>query len=134
MWLFTRIGFFSIVKKENGEVHIRGRCREHLEALQRKLGAEYPVAESFEGSDYPFRIITNAARLGHIMIVLGNEVTYPNFKGCLARDEGELGRAYSYLAHDVWRAGVGFQRDAEVIGRAAAARKKSSNEPNNEPT
>ena len=56
MWLMTRVGFFSIVRKPgDGDPTIRSRVREDLEALQQHyLPALGPITAK-AGTDYPFR-------------------------------------------------------------------------------
>jgi hypothetical protein len=56
MWLFTLHGFYSIVKKDH-DYHVRSRDKQDLENLRKVIPGLPPVQASFEGSDYPFRLI-----------------------------------------------------------------------------
>ena len=59
MWLYTKLGFFSIVHKpscKKDELLVRTRCREDLEALSKKLSQtsnfKGVIIESTDYSDY----------------------------------------------------------------------------------
>jgi len=63
MWLYTKLGFFSIVHKppcKKDELLVRTRCREDLESLSKKLSQTNDfkgvIIES-KDSDYAFRLV-----------------------------------------------------------------------------
>jgi len=56
MWLFTRKGYFSIVRKRGEDLlTVRARDKADLEALRTAYGLEATVIE-FGATDYPFRL------------------------------------------------------------------------------
>jgi hypothetical protein len=94
MWMFTQLGFFSIVKKPDG-YHVRAQQEQDLV----NLGLA-PV-ESYPGSDYPWRTIVKAqADWEDIMRVLTASVDYPNFKGRIAQKADQKHSSHRY--HAIW--------------------------------
>lgn len=124
MWLMTRHGFYSIVQKDDG-IHIRVREREDLERLLAALkarntvdagdgyqviidvGATCPRIFETPANDYRWRIIVERHTLGYLMALLGESVTYPNFKAQIDSDPAQRRKPY----HAVW----------EVLARALGA-------------
>ena len=106
MWLCTRLGFFSIVRKEPDTFHIRARCREDLEQLAKAAGAGNPVA-SFSGSDYPWRILCCADELPVFMQALTTSIDYGNFKSAIAASLTQRPKLSAY--HDIHHRMVEWQ-------------------------
>ena len=100
MWLFTQIGFFSIVCKEPDTYHIRARCREDLDKLAHAAGTGTPIA-SYAGSDYPWRILCPATDLPRFMTALTTSIDYGNFKSAIAASPTQHAKlsAYHYIHH-----------------------------------
>lgn len=69
MWLYTQLGFVSIVQKDADNIHIRSRSREVLEALAHSARVGEPIP-SFPRSDCPWRIICPAPDLPRFMSAL----------------------------------------------------------------
>ena len=107
MWIFSTVGFFSIVRKAHPKapgrpIQIRARSLDDLEALAkycRLAGAEAEVIVTHD-ADYAGRLAVKAETLGAIMATLPNAIDYPNFKGAMA----ELPRQRDKLRalHEVW--------------------------------
>ena len=116
MWLMTRHGFYSIVQKDDG-IHIRSREREDLERLVAALKARntvdagdgyqiqfvdsrYPEPQILETptNDYRWRVIIQPGTLGQVMALLGESVTYQNFKAQIDSDPAQRRKPY----HAVW--------------------------------
>ena len=60
MWIFTPIGFFSVVKKEHDaedEITIRARVRADLEALKAYVASMSEIRED-RNADYWYRSFT----------------------------------------------------------------------------
>jgi hypothetical protein len=108
MWLCTKIGFFSIVKKESDTFHIRARCREDLEQLSLAAGIGTPVA-SYAGSDYPWRMICPANDLRRFMMPLASSIDYGNFKSAIAASSSQRAKLAAY--HDIHHRMVGWQQE-----------------------
>lgn len=124
MWLFTTLGFYSIVRKDADEVHIRARCRDDLETLVEAIDrasapsspsaagncepsfgichAAFVILPSHPGSDYPWRIIVRASiDLELVMSVLAASIDYSNFKSAIAASPAQCSKAHAY--HDIHR-------------------------------
>lgn len=100
MWLFTELGFFSIVKKSPGEWHLRARVREDLDNIAAlSLPGDPKVVKSYPGSDYPWRMILDKRAKAALFVRL-SKIEYGNFKGRIAQIEGQRDKLHAY--HDVW--------------------------------
>ena len=100
MWLFTSIGFFSVVKKA-GEQHltVRARCSADLDSLRQQFMPELSPTSTKGGHDYPFRAIINQPAFAAGLSRLGSAIDYDNFKDEVADRMGPE-RAHTY--HKVW--------------------------------
>lgn len=126
MWLFTRIGFFSVVRFRAGSRHdesidmlaVRARAREDLERLldlpvMKRCGyAKVRIHDSAD-SDYRFRIFVDRDTMRELArSLVGPEMlSYDNFKTAALGQVDDVGydmkRAMAY--HDVWRTMAEFQ-------------------------
>ena len=106
MWLITTRGFYSVVADhhEDGNVLVRARVREDLEALADLIpGLE--VEETPE-RDYRFRASVPRDEWMSAAAALAEEIDYPNFKNAVAERQGSE-RAHVYS--DVWVTLLGLQ-------------------------
>lgn len=106
MWVFSTIGFFSVVKKDSdevGTVTIRSRVREDLE----RLGDYIPSMSEINtgGSDYGYRATAPQAEYAEAIGKLAGEIDYSNFKDKI----GEIDTWRSEVYSDVWAAAYGMQ-------------------------
>lgn len=101
MWIFTTIGFFSVVAHHDDPdtILIRARVRGDLDALRREHLPDIEILES-AGSDYRFRALVPRDEWEHAAQRLTAAIDYPNFKDAVAERQGH-DRAHVYL--DVWR-------------------------------
>lgn len=104
MWVFTDIGFFSIVRKpENedaGRLTIRSRVRSDLERLQELyLPSMGDIVEGV-GTDYPYRAKAPQNAFADALRLIGENIGYTNFKSEVAANQGHP-RAHVYS--DIWR-------------------------------
>lgn len=106
MWLCTRLGFFSIVQKDD-TFHIRARCQADLEHLVRAAGDGEPV-KSYAGSDYPWRIICPAQELPKFMSAITASIDYSNFKSAIGTSPSQRSKIGAY--HDIHHRMVEWQR------------------------
>lgn len=88
MWLFTPIGFFSIVKKQ-GDTHLTVRARvaadlDNLRTRVPELSATVPTP----ALDYPFRATVPAVDLAIGLGELVQSIDYDNFKLEVTRRQG----------------------------------------------
>jgi len=102
MWVFSTIGFFSIVRARPGSagVQVRARTRADLE----RLLAVFKVRASIVATpraDYPYRIEVSQRVWLRIAVGLARRAkTYANFKNAAsAVDPRRLG-----VLHEVWAA------------------------------
>ena len=81
MWLFTTIGFFSVVADDAypGTLTIRAREREHLEALRRHHLPDLEIAE-MDHPDYRFRACVARDEWVHAAEGLAAAIDYPDFQ------------------------------------------------------
>jgi hypothetical protein len=113
MWLFTKHGFYSVVRARQGDgrygqpideerLMVRARLRQHLEALKLRFPAVLGQIEilAFPGSDYAFRIFVPTTTWVTVAAELANEISYDNFKAEVTR--GSAGNDYEAALHKVW--------------------------------
>ena len=83
MWLMTKHGFYSIVRRKAGEYHVRSRERLDLENLLK--GVPLPGARIVDTptADYCCRIIADEKTVLAILEFLGKTLDYPNFKALI---------------------------------------------------
>jgi hypothetical protein len=94
MWIFSQLGFFSIVKKPDG-YHVRSRLEQDL------VNLGLASVQSYPGSDYPWRTIVKAQTdWEYILRKLAVSVDYPNFKGRIAQKPDQKARLEAY--HTIW--------------------------------
>ena len=82
MWVASKHGFFSIVRKDDeGEAlwHVRARMREDLENLKEEAGLEKQIHES-PNADYRYRVVVGRDGFVCVVTALAASVDYPNFK------------------------------------------------------
>lgn len=102
MWVFTTIGFFSIVahRGKPGFVLVRARDRSDLVAFRKALGVlPAPPILATPDADYGFRIVARQAEVATVLDELTRAIDYDNFKNAVAARQGHA-RADRY--HDVW--------------------------------
>lgn len=103
MWLYTDIGFFSIVQKDGaGTLTIRSRVKRDLVRFMLVLNQSldvYPlpkIVESFD-SDYRYRIIIPAKQAAKAVEVLVSCIRYDNFKDEIQRKDPERVAIYNRI-------------------------------------
>jgi len=101
MWIATKNGFFSIVKKEDA-YHVRARVKGDLERLldaakrNDDFTGDYPI-ESWPDADYRYRIRLQEGRDYRTLFqVLGESVDYNNFKDKIADTEHQSEKCDAY--------------------------------------
>lgn len=107
MWLFTTKGFFSVVTAdgEGDNLMIRARVRGDLENLKREHEPGLKILDS-AGTDYRYRAIIERRVFLNILVELGDEITYRNFKDEVKAQQGKK-RYKAYT--QVWSVMVGLQ-------------------------
>jgi hypothetical protein len=108
MWLFTPLGFFSIVRKPGeSELTISARVRADLEALKARVLPELGTITDHEGTDYPYRAHVAPAAWASALAELGASIDYSNFEDAVHEQQGAE-RADTYLK--VWHVLHGLEK------------------------
>lgn len=108
MWLFTKRGFLSIVRKEGDHVDnstyvVRARSQEHI--------ANYFLPTRIiktDKADYAYRAEVNHHELLDLMREICDEIDYDNFKNACKDDD-----AYHTLLDKVWALHFYYQLETE---------------------
>ena len=91
MWILTKIGFYSIIKKTShlnpdrpAVFNIRGRDKDDLKRFAELVSpdlAKRPVVHEYAHSDYPYRVYLNTQEeMDALMAKLSALIDYNNFK------------------------------------------------------
>lgn len=99
MWIASKHGFFSIVRKED-VFHVRARGKGDLDNLRNAAGLAEQVQESYPGSDYPWRLIVGSESLGKVFEALEATIDYGNFKGMIGATPDQRDKLDAY--HRIW--------------------------------
>ena len=108
MWIASKFGFFSIVRKNPGECHVRARMREDLKNLiaASRIDAEISTREE---SDYRYRVIVEESVVEKIMATLAETLDYDNFKSMIMRTPSQSDKASTY--GEIWAMMYSYQSD-----------------------
>ena len=100
MWLFTTIGFFSIVQKPRTDfLTVRARVASDLDNLRAKFMPQLSPTIEGAGTDYPFRATISHKDFGAGLSKMGEAIRYDNFKSEVGR---RMGRRREQAYHKVW--------------------------------
>ena len=105
MWLFTKAGFFSAVRRGD-RILVRSRVGSDLDRLRQLYLPELGTSQATPELDYPFRATVDPAAFAAAMPRMARDLDYPNFKAKVREIDGE-DRAHVYA--DVWEAAHGLQ-------------------------
>jgi hypothetical protein len=118
MWICSKFGFFSIVKKGQPDTwHVRARSENDLRALLDAAGLKTGIL-STPRSDYAFRILLGTEDLSRLFAVLVCSIDYPNFKSCLETLPQHQDKLPAY--HELWSSLRKIQ-DNSLLSRAPGA-------------
>ena len=102
MWLFTNIGFFSVVQKsQTNFLTIRARVASDLDSLRQKYLPGLSITTTKGGTDYPYRATISHAEFAAGLARMGEAINYSNFKNEVAK---KMGSRRSHAYHKVWDA------------------------------
>ncbi len=114
MWLATKFGFYSIVRKRAAtptapaEFHVRARVRQDLENLLASAGLPGREILDWDTSDYRYRFLASAEDVALLLGQLAATLDYSNFKSEIARTADQRARLPAY--HRVWEEMMKLQR------------------------
>ena len=111
MWVASKYGWFSVVRKDGG-YHVRARNPKDLSLLQNAVGGGFSKLRVHltPEADYCSRVFipqSKAKFLNDVMLVLAESVDYGNFKDAIADSKEQRDKLSAY--HDVWSDMYGYQ-------------------------
>ena len=119
MWLMTKFGFYSIVKKDSDVYQVRSREKKDVENLVQNVPILNANIIETSNSDYAVRILVGQDDLHKILSFLGETLDYSNFKNEIGMTTDQAHKPY----HEVWQ----VMADAlGSYGRAGTATGKDS--------
>lgn len=109
MWVFTRDGFFSVVKKgcETDEVMVRARQKSDLVELGTRLNFTLCI-QTDTGTDYAFRAVLKKSDWAGYLADEAMHLDYENFKGALSNKDHARQTAYCQC----WKALLDWQEQS----------------------
>jgi len=117
MWIASKFGFFSMVKKGE-EWHVRARAKKDLNNLLRAVFPKVSMYKvkgikilSWDKADYKYRIVIDARVLSRIFMVLEDTLDYDNFKAEVGKTAGQKNKLDIY--HHWWSDMRRYQSDYE---------------------
>ena len=111
MWIFTTVGFFSVVQKPgNSFLTVRARVASDLNGLREKYMPELSETISSQGTDYPCRATISHEDFAKGMEKIVKDIHYSNFK---AEVEAKMGSKRELIYLEVWSTLRKLQRKKE---------------------
>ena len=106
MWIFTDVGFFSVVEKPEDRdarmLTVRSRVAADLDALREKFMPELGPTISGTGTDYRYRAKIAKAAFSEGMKRVSEAVDYDNFKHAVGTRQGyDRARIYARIWTDL---------------------------------
>lgn len=101
MWLFTTVGFFSVVQKPNDDdLTVRARVEEDLEKLRERYMPELSEVVVGGGMDYPFRATISHTDFARGLSQIATDINYDNFRNETGR---LMGSDRQQVYSQVWK-------------------------------
>ena len=101
MWIFTTIGFFSIVQKPRTSfLTVRARVASDLDNLRKQFMPTLSATTKKGGTDYPCRATISHTDFAAGLAKLGAVIDYGNFKNEVAK---RMGHRRSDVYSKVWQ-------------------------------
>lgn len=99
MWLFTKYGYFSVVRTSPNEYHVRARVKKDLENLCDAINLVKKISAS-KDADYRYCIVVGGEVYRTITQLLTQSVDYDNCKAKIAMTEDQREKLKAY--HQIW--------------------------------
>lgn len=98
MWLFTKQGYFAIVKdyKDDTIYWVRARMKEDLENIITLMSFEYPDIIYKEYADYKFRLKVTKKEFAELMMIMADKLDYSNFKKMMDDNANQRHKMFAY--------------------------------------
>lgn len=91
MWIFTTVGFFSVVENRHhkGQVCVRARTAVDLDNFRKRYCSRLgPTKKSQGGADYAARAFVGKRAFAHAMERAAKDIDYTNFKSRVMATQG----------------------------------------------
>ena len=99
MWLMTKYGFYSIVRKDPETYHVRSREMQDIENLIRHVPLPGAKILDTTGSDYAARIIVGQDEVLTILNFLGTNIDYDNFSDVIEKMPDQAHKPYDRIGN-----------------------------------
>jgi len=99
MWLMTKFGFYSIIRKESGTYHVRSREMHDIENLIRQVPLPDVQIVDTTGSDYAARIVVGRNELLTILNFLGMNIDYNSFSDAIEKTPDQVHKPYDRIGN-----------------------------------
>ena len=98
MWIFSKHGYFAIVRDYNDKniYWLRARLKPDLENIVKLIKLENPEIISKDYADYKFRIKLSKKEYLAFMEKIGNELDYSNFKNMMDDNTEQRHKIFAY--------------------------------------
>lgn len=104
MWIMTKNGFLSAVKKTPGEkITVRARRLDDIKYAAKRMGLEPEDILKNAGTDYPYRIVVPQAEFARFMAQEAHDIDYANFKDAACAGDKKRHDAYFKCWEALWR-------------------------------
>ena len=111
MWIFTTVGFFSVVQKtQDSFLTVRTRVASDLDRLREKYMPELSETIKGQGTDYPHRATISHEDFAKGMEKIVKDIHYGNFK---AEVEAKMGSKRESIYLEVWSTLLKLQKGKE---------------------
>lgn len=98
MWVFTKNGFVSAVRKKEYPDYLTVRARDRESLVELSDIADVQIAKSPDG-DYPYRVFVKPEVFSSWVAEAALDIDYVNFKSVVAKVRGY---EFAHALHDVW--------------------------------
>lgn len=120
MWLFTVIGFFSVIEHRDDKelLLIRARVKGDLERLKEKFLPNLgPILATPTGADYPYRALAWRSDFSNAMLKMVSHLNYTNFKSAVSKNQ-------DWPRHDLYMKVWSIMKSAESTLRDLERKEK----------
>lgn len=99
MWLMTKYGFYSIVRKAPETYHVRSREMKDLENLMQHVSLHDVRILDTMGCNYAARVILDSRQILAVMKFLGENIDYDHFAGMIEATTDQAHKPYDRIGN-----------------------------------
>jgi len=98
MWLFTKHGYYAVVKdyKEDDVFWIRARIKEDLDNILAEIDLKNPSIQYKDYADYKYRLKVSKKEFTEIMLFFAEHLDYSNFKNMMDDNANQRHKIFAY--------------------------------------